>query len=573
MKKNLTLILAITLCISALAGLTAFADSSASANSTEASPEIAYVNVSTKANVCLLFAVPVDDINVAYNDDGSIDNLELYIWKAPDPTGNYYVSGATEKLEAQGNLVNGGKNYAVFSYDGLSAKEMTDVIYACVSYISPETNVRHFSKIIDYSIAEWAMNYTTTDAKNQRVVDALLAYGGAMQTYKKYNPNGYRADAAKSLKTLTVNSYLDGVLVQTQVTQLYKSKAEITLAVPALKNATFVKWENVEDSNTATEGIQIKSAENTEVNAIFTTKSLVGETIWSDGFEAYASTGIFKDNTEKAKGYNLVNSTTSVRVNTGDPAYKNGNRDAVGYKIVADGDNKYITYMSTAGGALYVNKDAHDAIYLKKYGVGDAVTSITVKISIKRNEAGTVLNTAGIRIRANGTGHEESLRILDTFSDGKSDGENVVRLKTYNGKKHEYAVIGSVAEKGFTDFAVVVDILNLEIRGYIKVNGEYEHTATLPLYVPSNYSNVYDWMENVIKVQLEGITGSIDSKYTGTLVDAQWDNVVTEAERNYLESLKLDDAAYKAELFRLVEKYYSMDIDNYKIELGDSVSK
>jgi len=397
MKKNLALLLCLALCLSSLIGLTAYAEETET--TLPAAPEIALVNVSIRSNVAMLFAVPVGDFTV--NNDGTVDGLNLLVWKGESEYGRYGRGSADATLKAQGKLVHGGETYVVFVYTGLGAKEMTDTVYARTVVSDGKGNIA-YGEAIDYSITEWAKNYETTSEKNRALAENLLAYGSAMQVYRDdYKPNGYYAEQAKDLVTVTVNSKVAGETVQSQVTQLAVAGSTVTLAAPIVDGYSVSEW-SVSDADAETEGVQVKVDADMVIDATFTaTEKAASSSIWSDGLEG-ATTGQFKDNTTSAKGYNMLDSL-GIRVNTGAKAYSEGDYAAVSYDVIEEGENKYLSLTSTAGGALYANNGGNDTLNFANAGIPEA-GALTVKFSLKRNEAGRAIDMLGIRLRAAGTG-------------------------------------------------------------------------------------------------------------------------------------------------------------------------
>lgn len=554
MKKNLALLLCLVLCLSSLIGLTAYAEETET--SLPAAPEIALVNVSIRSNVAMLFAVPVGDFTV--NADGTVDGLNLLVWKGESENGKYGRGSADANLAAQGKLSFGGETYVVFVYTGLTAKEMTDTVYARTVVSDGKGNLG-YGKVIDYSITEWAKNYESENEANTALVENLIAYGAAMQAYRDdYKPSGYYADQAKSLVAVTVNSKVAGETVQSQVTQLAVAGSTITLASPVVDGYKVSEW-SVSDADAEAEGVQVVVDADMTIDAIFAENNdkIPAASLWTDSFES-ATTGQFKDNTTAAKGHNMISETSGIRVHTGNTAYAEGGRYAVSYDIVEDGENKYLSLTSTAGGAIYVNKDAYDTIRFANADIDEA-GALTVKFSLKRNEAGRAISMLGIRLRANGASVSESMRIFNVEADG------TVNLAIFRKGKDNVAItteIGKIAESGWSSFAVVVDFDNLVLRGYMmNAEGKYELMAKSDVYVPSGYENIGSWLAAAKKIQWEISNNQVSAD--------DWNAIVPEAERAALAELTGD--AYKAELFRITEKYFSIGIDNYEILSGDAI--
>ena len=148
------------------------------------------------------------------------------------------------------------------------------------------------------------------------------------------------------------------------------------------------------------------------------------------------------------------------------------------------------------------------------------------------------------------------MRIFSTEADG------TVNLAKFTSGGTVTTKIGEVAESGWTDFAIVVDLENLLLYGYMKnASGVYELKAVTDVDVPSNYTNAYAWANKVGKIQWEVAHSAVS--------DDAWNSIVSETERSYLATLSGDE--YKTELFRLAKKYFSVGIDNYEILTGNAV--
>ena len=533
--------------------MTAYAEETET--SLPAAPEIALVNVSIRSNVAMLFAVPVGDFSV--NADGTVDGLKLLVWKGESENGKYGRGFADANLEAQGKLSLGGETYVVFVYTGLTAKEMTDTVYARTVVSDGKGNLG-YGKVIDYSITEWAKNYESENEANTTLVENLIAYGAAMQAYRDdYKPSGYYADQAKELVAVTVNSKVAGETVQSQVTQLAVAGSTVTLASPIVDGYKVSEW-SVSDADAETEGVQVVVDADMTIDATFAENNdKISASLWTDSFES-AATGQFKDNTTAAQGHNMISATSGIRVNTGNKNYAEGGRYAVSYDIVEDGENKYLSLTSTAGGAIYVNKDAHDAIKFANADIAEA-GALTVKFSLKRNEAGRAIDMLGMRLRAAGATVSECMRIFNVKPDGTV---NLAIFKNGSSNNTITTKIGEIAESGWSHFAIVVDFDNLVLCGYMmNAEGKYELMAKCDVYVPSGYENIGSWIAAAKKIQWEVSNGQVSAD--------DWNATVPEAERAALAELTGD--AYKAELFRITEKYFSIGIDNYEILSGNAI--
>ena len=560
MKKNLALLLCLALCLSSLIGLTAYAEETET--TLPAAPEIALVNVSIRSNVAMLFAVPVGDFTV--NNDGTVDGLNLLVWKGESETGRYGRGSADATLKAQGKLVHGGETYVVFVYTGLTAKEMTDTVYARTVVSDGKGNIA-YGEAIDYSITEWAKNYETTSEKNKALAENLLAYGSAMQVYRDdYKPNGYYAEQAKDLVTVTVNSKVAGETVQSQVTQLAVAGETITLAAPIVDGYSVSEW-SVSDADAETEGVQIVVDADTVIDATFSPASLAYESMWGAAFEKATAT---VDSVTSGKGMGipmlsgLDDMSGNVRFNTGAVAYASDNNAYVSYAPKADGNNKYLCLTSTAGGAIYAaNESGANSLKPSDYDIAANGGYLTVTFSLMRNEAGRIIDSLGLRIRANGTGVNENMRVFSTSADGTV---SISVFKNGNLNEPVKTKVGEVAESGWSHFAFVIDLENLLIHGYMKdESGNWQLKATSAVFIPSNYDSIYDWLGNVGRFEWEVSHAEVEQKV--------WESVVSAEDRDYVEN-GTDLTERSDRLAKIAEKYFSMNIDNYEIFSGDAIN-
>ena len=430
-----------------------------------------------------------------------------------------------------------------------------------------------YGEVIDCSIAEWAKTYKPSNEANRVLVDSVLAYGTAMQEYRgDYKPNGYYAEDAKSLVTVTVNSKIAGSdeVVQKQVTQLAIAGSTITLADPVINGYSVSGW-SVEDADASLDGVQVRVDSDMEITATFSPATYApAESMWSAEFDKIENSYI---SSEKEKGYNMVDSTSSIRIHSGATAYSDDNTAYVSYVPKADGENKYLCLSSTAGGVIYANDGKQSSMIPSNYYDAKESGFLTVTFSLKRNEAGRIINSLGLRIRANSAGVVECMRVFNTKADG------TVNIAVYQGgsaNKYIETKVGEVAANGWSHFAFVVDLDMLCIYGYMKdENGAWQKTATSSVYIPANYTDIYDWFANVGKMEWEFTNSAIDAK--------TWETIVSEADRQYVEGNVWSEAdgAYipdttltstrKERLGEIVEKYFSVNIDNYEIFSGYAI--
>lgn len=242
MKKILALLLVAVLSLTAITGLTLM---SGAEGETEAmSQEIKYFNVSLKTNVELLFAVPAAGYKTSTDANGKITvPLQLLVWKEASATGRYNKADSNVTvLETKGTLVINGVKHYIFTYDGLSAAEMSKVVYARALYTN-EKGFRTYGDVYDYSIAEFANGYLNRDAENAayvELVEAMMDYGHLVASYCK--TESYTAAEAKSLVKVNVTAKLGDTELYTQTTQLVKPNSTVTLKAPHVDGATFTSW-------------------------------------------------------------------------------------------------------------------------------------------------------------------------------------------------------------------------------------------------------------------------------------------------------------------------------------------
>ena len=165
------------------------------------------------------------------------------------------------------------------------------------------------------------------------------------------------------------------------------------------------------------------------------------------------------------------------------------------------------------------------------------------------------------------------MRVFNTKADG------TVNIAVFNKGSSSTPIetkVGEVAENGWSHFAFVVDFDELKIYGYMKdENGVWQHKATSDVCIPANYTDIYDWLEDVNKMEWE---------FSNNVINAEtWEATVPEDERQYVECNVWSEAdcAYvpdttltstrKERLGEIVERYFSVNIDNYEIFSGYAI--
>ena len=238
MKKNLAFLLAAILLVSSMLGLTAVAETETEPAQAP-SQEITYFNLSVKADVELLCAVPA--AGYARGEDGSFKGVELLVWEEASDSYIYGDENAVVLTPELGVAYIGAAPHMVFKYAGLAASEMSKVIYVRVVY-TDENGLRSYGDVCDYSIAEFANNYLSApNTEHKALVEKMIDYGYFAALYNK--KSSYTSEEVKALGKVSVTVNIDGVNVFTQTTQLAKVGEEVTLAVPYVAGTTFLGWD------------------------------------------------------------------------------------------------------------------------------------------------------------------------------------------------------------------------------------------------------------------------------------------------------------------------------------------
>ena len=134
-------------------------------------------------NIHIKYAVSTENVS-----EGAESGL--LVWREAQETYEYNTS-ATAITVSYETLEEEEKAYPVYAFTELSAKEMTDTVYA-VAYVEVDGEY-YYSPVKKYSILEYAYNMLgkteaegTDEVSLQTLLNAMLAYGGAAQTYFGY---------------------------------------------------------------------------------------------------------------------------------------------------------------------------------------------------------------------------------------------------------------------------------------------------------------------------------------------------------------------------------------------------
>ena len=175
MKKKLLILALALLCLTGL-----FVVGVAAEGDTTPSLELTYTNLSFKDTVYIKYAVAAENITE--------DDVRLLIFTEPQE--DYTdASKATVLLPKYLDEIE-GEEYIIFDYTSLSAKQMTDVVYACAAVeVDGQT---YYSNVKKYSILRYAFDMRTnpeaTEDLNTMLAD-MLTYGSSAQRYFDYKAN------------------------------------------------------------------------------------------------------------------------------------------------------------------------------------------------------------------------------------------------------------------------------------------------------------------------------------------------------------------------------------------------
>ncbi len=220
-RKFAWLVVAVAIVLAAVLTMTVGAE--------QPTPELSIdkFNLSLKDSIYLKYAVTAKNAS----------DVKLLIWTAPQD--EYVLGTQNETLTSTGTA--GGM--LVFDYTKLTARKMTDVVYAR-AYAEVDGEA-YYSDVRSYSILEYIytkLGYigdsATTDAKLITLLEKMLEYGAAAQDYQGYNLNRLATD---TYYQITVNG---GVLADGTTSGLYKEGDKVTLVAPATKDSNpFSHWE------------------------------------------------------------------------------------------------------------------------------------------------------------------------------------------------------------------------------------------------------------------------------------------------------------------------------------------
>ena len=176
MKKRILLIVA---SIIVFIGLLSLAFLASATDATDPNLQIAAIRLSLK-----------ESVHVQYGITGtSFEGVKLLVWTEPQTIYEYGTQNTV--LEPEGN----SSGYLVFDYP-VYAKQLGANIYTR-AYVE-KSGTAYYSNVKKYSVLQYVYNmtgktgnvYTGSDAQELfALLDAILDYGSAAQTYLNYKPD------------------------------------------------------------------------------------------------------------------------------------------------------------------------------------------------------------------------------------------------------------------------------------------------------------------------------------------------------------------------------------------------
>lgn len=208
---------------------------------TSPTPElsIAYCNLSFRDSVCIKYAV-----------SSNVPNVKILIWSAPEA--EYTIGTHDDEITEFYTEDIGGVSHMIFDYTELTAKQMTDVVYAR-AYARVD-GVDYYSEINKYSVLQYAYNMlgktanASADVDLKEMLSNMLLYGASAQKYFNYKEDRLAtADWYQVMLTA-------GVLEDGCIHGLYLPGDKVTMTAPTTNadGATFAYWADSKNNKVAT---------------------------------------------------------------------------------------------------------------------------------------------------------------------------------------------------------------------------------------------------------------------------------------------------------------------------------
>ncbi|MBE6536628.1 MAG: leucine-rich repeat domain-containing protein [Ruminococcaceae bacterium] len=236
MNRKITSILFIVLAVSLILCAYCF---SASASESEPKVSIERMNLSFEDNVYIKYAVKFE------GDETLESSIGMLFWTESRES---YEKGTESSAAAPiGYQMIDGEKYYTFSYQNLTAKQMTKVVYARAYVI--EDGVYYYSNVKSYSIVDYASNRLgliygvegSTNSDFREMLRAMLEYGTKAQIYFGYCTDNLATDIFKKEYEITV---VDGKLTDGRISGVFCAGTELTLVAEEREGFTFTNWED-----------------------------------------------------------------------------------------------------------------------------------------------------------------------------------------------------------------------------------------------------------------------------------------------------------------------------------------
>ncbi len=196
--------------------------------------KIAYCNLSFQNSVCIKYAVKAN-----------VSDVKILIWTSPQA--EYTVGTHDDEITKYYIEKISGVEHLIFDYAKLTAKQMTDVVYArAYSQVNGED---YYSEVNKYSILQYAYNKlgktgtASNDSTLKEMLTHMLAYGAAAQKYL----DNYNVDRLATADYFQVKVTV-GMLDDGTTHGLYAYGDKVTLIAPETDANGYV-FSHWEDSN------------------------------------------------------------------------------------------------------------------------------------------------------------------------------------------------------------------------------------------------------------------------------------------------------------------------------------
>ncbi len=426
--KNTRRKIAVTALIVLIAALSISLTLLALSSDTSPTLDICANNISFSETLYIKYAVHTENI-----DDYT--KVKLLIWTEPQ---NGYTAGTEHSsLTTVGTATVSGTKCLIFDYKGISAKKMTDVIYARAMY--EKNGTVYYSDVCKYSVLTYIYNklgYTGTATQNESLADlleGLLEYGASAQTYFNYKTDALATD--KHVK-ITVNN---GAFADGCSTALVIPETKHTVTAPkACELGGFAYWQNADGkmvSESASYEITVPSS-NMMLTAVYS--AFEGEQI--EGAGATLSEDSFALTEHIVNEENITDLTASEL----EAIIKSGLEAGKAYRVT-DGKTVTVTSSLDGKGAALIVPMGLRIENAESITLSDLTVSGSIQLAASKNVTFTRVDVQanGTAISTDDTCSNVSLndcRIIGTEGAIASYAENTTVKNSYmNGKT---AVIG-----------------------------------------------------------------------------------------------------------------------------------